>query len=138
MAARAMHGSTVLILVRDILGAGLFGALVEGLGKQPAFPFDGERVESAVERLQPTIVLLDCHHAALRSDAFFSAATAAESVVVLFAPSEPWHDVAEIARRRGIGILVHPHDGESLTDVIRSALTEMFWPSAAGDMRSEV
>ena len=122
MVASATQGSTVLILARDILGAGLLGALVEGLGRQPQFPFDGEREEAAVDRLRPAIVLLDCYHAALRSDAFFSAAAEAQSLVVLFAPSKPWHDVQEIARKRKIGLFVHPEDGESLTDVIRRAL----------------
>ncbi len=119
-----MHGSTVLILVRDILGAGLFAALIEGIGKQPVFPFAGERAEAAVARLRPAIVLLECYHSAARSDAFFAAAEAARSRVVLFAPSAPWEDVQEIAHRRRVDAFVHPADGESLAALIAGALEE--------------
>ncbi len=119
-----MHGSAVLILVRDILGAGLFAALVEGIGKQPLFPFVGERAETAVTRLRPAIVLLECYHPAARSDSFFAAAEAAGSRVVLFAPSAPWEDVEEIAHRRHVAAFVHPAYGESLAMLLTRALEE--------------
>jgi hypothetical protein len=124
MATSAMHGSTVLILVRDILGAGLFAALVEGIGKRPLFPFANERPEIAVARLRPAIVLLECYHAAARSGAFFAAAEAAGSRVVLFAPAAPWKDVEEIAQRRRVAAFVHPANGESLGLLIARALED--------------
>src|SRR5215210_1911103 len=117
-----MAAVTVLILVRDILGAGLFAALVEDANRQPVFPLPGERPESAVERLRPSWILLECHHPAARSDAFFAAVQSSQSRVILFAPGAPWEDCEEIAKRRAVAAFVHPGDGHSLADLVRQAL----------------
>jgi hypothetical protein len=117
-----MEAVTVLILVRDILGGGLFAALAEDVDRQPVFPIPGERPETAVERLRPSFVLLECYHPAARSDAFFIATSAAGSRVILFAPSAPWQDCEEIARRRSVAAFVHPAMGQSLSDLVRQAL----------------
>lgn len=119
-----MAAVTVLILVRDILGGGLFAALAEGADRQPVFPFPGERPESAVERLRPSWILLECYHPAARADAFFAAAAAAGSRVILFTPGAPWEDFEQIARRRSVASFVHPGEGQSLSDLVRQALTE--------------
>ena len=117
-----MEAVTVLILVRDILGGGLFGALAEDVDRRPLFPIPGERPESAVERLRPAWILLECHHPAARSDAFFAATEAASSRVILFAPAAPWEDSEEIAKRRSVAAFVHPANGQSLSDLVRTAL----------------
>ena len=117
-----MEAVTVLILVRDVLGGGLFGALVEDADRQPVFPIPGERPESAVERLRPAWILLECYHPAARSDAFFAAVAGASSAVILFAPSAPWQDCEEIARRRSVAAFLHPGNGQSLSDLVRQAL----------------
>ncbi len=117
-----MEAVTVLILVRDILGGGLFAALAEDADRQPVFPIPGERPESAVERLRPSWVLLECYHPAARSDAFFAAVGDASSRVILFAPAAPWQDCGEIAQRRAVAAFVHPGEGQSLSDLVRQAL----------------
>ncbi|HUF28900.1 MAG TPA: hypothetical protein VMM18_18105 [Gemmatimonadaceae bacterium] len=76
----------------------------------------------AVDRLRPALVLLDCYHAAARSDAFFAAVDAAGSRILLFAPTTPWDDVADITRRPQVGAFVHAGPGESLAALLRSAL----------------
>ena len=119
-----MDDDGVLILVRDTLGGGLFAALAEASGREPVFPFNGERPETAVERLRPARILLECFHPAARSEAFFEALEAAGSRVILFAPAVPWEDCERIARRRGVAAFVHPARGESLTELVRRALTE--------------
>ena len=119
-----MAAVTVLILVRDLLGGGLFAALAEGVDMQPVFPFAGERPESAVERLRPSFILVECYHPAARADSFFAAAAAARSQVVLFAPAAPWEDCEQIAQRHSVKAFVHPAEGESLADLVRRALTE--------------
>jgi hypothetical protein len=119
---RAGARGTVLILVRDVLGAGLFAALAESIGRQPLFPFAGERAETAVSRLSPMTILLECHHAAARSEAFFAAAEAARSRIILFAPTAPWDDFVEIARRPQVVAFVHSQPGRSLADLLREAL----------------
>jgi len=112
----------VLILAREILGAGLLGALVDAAGFEPAFPIAGEHGAAAIARLHPALALVEATHPAARSDAFFSAAAAAGCRVLLFSPSPPWDDLAAIARRHGAA-LIYPETGESLADVIARALT---------------
>jgi hypothetical protein len=119
-----MEAATALILVRDILGGGLFAALAECADRQPVFPFAGERPETAVERIRPVWILLECYHPAARSDAFFAAAEAAGSRVILFTPAAPWEDCEEIARHRSVAAFVHPGNGQSLADLVRRALAE--------------
>ena len=116
-----MEAVTVLILVRDILGGGLFAALAESADRQPVFPFAGERPEAAVERLRPGWILLECYHPAARADTFFAAAAAAGSRVILFAPAAPWEDCEQIARRHSVAAFVHPGEGQSLSDLVRRA-----------------
>lgn len=116
------RGGIVLVLVRDVLGAGLMGALVEGEGATPAFPFASERADIAVRRVRPRIVLADGYHTAARSDAFHAAAVACESAVILFAPAEPWADLQAVVRERPGVRLVAPHDGQSLATLVQAAL----------------
>jgi hypothetical protein len=119
-----MEAVTVLILVRDILGAGLLAALAEGADQTAVFPFPGERPELAVERLRPTRILVECYHPAARADAFFDAAASVGSRVVMFAPTAPWEDCEQIAQTRTVAAFVVPGSGQSLADLVRAALTE--------------
>ena len=119
-----MQDGVVLILVRDILGAGLLAALAEGLALRPAFPIGGERADGALERIRPERVLLECFHPAARSDQFFAAARALGTRVILFAPAAPWDDSDVIARTRDVAAFVHPGPGESLAELLEAALAE--------------
>lgn len=119
-----MQDGVVLILVRDILGAGLFAALAEGAALQPAFAFPGERAETATERLRPSRVLLECYHPAARSDQFFAVAASYRCRVILFTPAAPWADCEEIARSRGVTAFIHPAPDESLAELVAAALAK--------------
>ena len=119
-----MQDGAVLILVRDILGAGLFAALTESAGLQPVFPLNGERADHAIERLRPSRVLLECHHPAARSEPFFAAAGTLGCRVLLFAPAAPWADCRETARTHRVAAFLHPAPGESLAELIAAALAE--------------
>jgi hypothetical protein len=118
-----MEVQTALILVRDVLGGGLFAALAEGAGFSPVFPFAGEKPETAVERLRPSHVLLECYHPAARSDAFYEGATHVGSRIILFAPTAPWQDFEEMGRRRNVEAFIHPANGDSLAGLIAEALS---------------
>ncbi|MGH7719889.1 MAG: hypothetical protein ACREON_13730 [Gemmatimonadaceae bacterium] len=120
-----MDGATVLILTRDILGAGLIGALVDGLGQVPCFPLEAERGDMAVRRLRPSVVILECFHAAARTESFFTAMQEHRVRLVLFAPSAPWEEFAELAERRGAAAFVFPQPGRSVADGLRDALTRI-------------
>jgi hypothetical protein len=120
----AMQEGTVLILVRDILGAGLFAALAEGADRTPVFPLPGERPEISVERTRPACILVECYHPAARSDPFFGCAKTIGSRVIMFAPAAPWQDCEEIAHRRAVTTFLHPAPGQSLADLVRRALAD--------------
>ncbi|HEU4630727.1 MAG TPA: hypothetical protein VFS08_13330 [Gemmatimonadaceae bacterium] len=115
---------TTLILVRDVLGAGLMGVLVEAEGARAVYPMTGEPGDAAVRRLRPTIVLVDASHAAARTDAFYDAARDCACHVVLFAPTAPWGVVADRARGRPGVTLVVPRDDESLAALLQAALRD--------------
>lgn len=114
----------LLLVVRDVLGAGLLGALADAEGYAPCFPHVGERPEQAVLRARPAVVLLDAHHPAARRDELFDACTIGGCRVVLFAPGPPWEmTLADVRRRPGVA-LVTAGEGESFTDRLRGALRE--------------
>jgi hypothetical protein len=119
-----MQEVTVLILVRETLGAGLLAALVESTGRMPVFPIPGERAESAVDRLRPSWILLECHHPAARSDAFHAAVAGAKTRVVVFAPGPSWEDCDALARLHEVAAFVRRADGKSLSDLVQQALSE--------------
>lgn len=117
-----MAGTRVLILVREILGASLIGALVEGRGHEAVFPIVAERAELSISRTRPAAVVVEGHHPATRSDAFFSTAAGLGCAVILFVPGPPWEDIVRIARERDVAAFVHPEPGESLADLLAAAL----------------
>lgn len=114
----------MLILVRDVLGAGLMGVLVEAEGATAIFPFAGERGDVALRRQAPAIALVDGSHPAARSDAFYDAARDGACRVILFAPTAPWGVVADIAHDRPNVILVAPREGDSLAALVQAALRD--------------
>ena len=112
----------VLLVVRDVLGAGLLGALAEMEGYAPAFPLAGERGDLAVRRVRPAVVLVDAYHPAARRDDLFDACATGGCRVVLFAPGAPWEMLLQEARRRPGVALVTAGAGESFADRLRAAL----------------
>jgi hypothetical protein len=115
--------ATVLVLARDVVGAGLLGALVEVSGRKALFPLTGEGPEWAVGRLRPSAVVLDAHHGAARSDAFWAAADEAGCRVILFSPGRPWEEARALAERRR-AVWVCPEPGESLGEQLAAALAD--------------
>ena len=116
--------ATTLILVRDVLGAGLLGILAELEGTSATFPLDGERGDAAVRRLCPSVVLVDGSHAAARSAAFYDAAHDHGCRVVLFAATTPWGDVVDSTRDRPEVTLIVPRAGQSLAAAVQAALRD--------------
>ena len=114
--------AVALLIVRDVLGAGLLGALVELEGYEPAFPLAGERADLAVRRVRAGVVLVDAYHPAARRDELFDACAHARCRIVLFAAGPPWEMLLDEARRRPGIALVTAGDGESLAERLRTAL----------------
>ena len=114
----------VLVLARDVLLAGLLGALVEADDGRPLFPAAGERADVAARRLRPAVALVELPHPAARSAAFLDAMRDVGGRVVVFAAGEPWADLADALRGRPHATLVAAGPGESLGALIRRALRD--------------
>lgn len=112
----------VLIATRDLVGAGLLGALVDGLGATACFPVRGESIEAALKRLVPDCLLMEATHSAARAAETYDAASAAGVGVIVFAPSHPWGEIAGLVGGRPGVTLVWPREGESLAARLEFAL----------------
>lgn len=112
----------ILVATRDLVGAGLLGALVDGLGATALFPIRGESVEAALKRLSPDCLVIEASHPAARAPETYDTTAAAGVGVIVFAPSQPWDEIAEIVGGRPGVTLVWPRDGESLAARLEFAL----------------
>jgi len=112
----------VLVATRDLVGAGLLGALVDGMGATALFPVRGESVEAAIKRLAPDCIVIEASHPAARAPETYDMAAASGASVIVFAPSHPWGAVADLVDGRPDVTLVWPRDGESLAARLEFAL----------------
>lgn len=114
----------VLVLARDVLLAGLLGALVEADDGRPLFPAAGERPDVAARRLRPAVALVELPHPAARAASFLDAMRDVGGRVVVFTAGEPWADLADALRGLPHASLVAARPGESLGALIRRALRD--------------
>lgn len=112
----------ILVATRDLVGAGLLGALVDSMDSIALFPMRGESVEAALKRLAPDCLLIEATHPAARSPETYDATAAAGVGVIVFAPSRPWDEIAQVVDGRPDVTLVWPRDGESLAARLEFAL----------------
>lgn len=115
-------GARILVATRDLVGAGLLGALVDGMGACALFPVRGESVEAALKRLMPDCLLIEASHPAARASETYDTAAAAGVSVIVFAASRPWGTIADMVDGRDGVTLVWPGDGESLAARLEFAL----------------
>lgn len=117
-----MQNGRVLVLTRELIGAGLLGALIETSGRVPVFPISGESAEAALDRTQPEMVLLDAYHPSAQSESFYALTDAARVRVYVFSPVPPWDDLmALISGQRFVAVVV-PRLGETLADSLERVL----------------
>jgi AmiR/NasT family two-component response regulator len=82
----------------------------------------GESVEAALKRLQPDCVVIEAMHPAVRAAETYDTAAATGAGVIVFAPSHPWGEIADIVQKHPGATLVWPRDGESLAARLEFAL----------------
>jgi DNA-binding response OmpR family regulator len=103
-----MLADKVLILSGDQDIGALLAAMLELGGYEAAFPRDDETPETAVARLRPRTVIVDCDLPAARANALYRAAAIHGASVILFSPGRPWDDVARRAAPRGLPFFALP------------------------------
>lgn len=120
------HGSDgrarVLVVTRDLVGAGLVGALVDGMRATALFPVRGESAEAAIRRVAPDCVVLEAMHPGVRAEETYESAAELDAGIIIFAPSRPWGEIAGIVEAHPGVELVWPRDGESLAARLEFAL----------------
>ena len=118
-----MNRHAVLVLSSDALAAALLGASVELAGHAPRFPLFEEAARTALLRVRPRLVLIDCDHEDGCSDAFIGPALMTGSRVLLFRSRRTRRDVTELAGRLGVQVMDMPMEHESLTGALARAMT---------------
>jgi hypothetical protein len=108
----------VLILSADPLAAALLGAAVELAGHAPHFPTPDEGARTALRRLRPRAVLIDCGHEEACSEAFIGPALMTGARVQLFASQHTPSDARDVARRLGLTIAELPMEHDSLATLL--------------------
>lgn len=121
---RALARHSALLLSDDAVVAALLLSLLELEGLVPQYPRRNEPHTAAVARLRPHVVLLDCDHEAVTSDAFFTAASEAGAAVIVFSPVRARHEVEAAAAERGLRWFVLPIDRLQLRRMLAEVLQD--------------
>lgn len=105
----------VLVLAREAVIAALVGMLLELEDYEPVFAAPDERLEDAVRRLRPPlIVVLDGQLPEAASDLFFARCAQSGARVCLFSEPLTADDVRAAARARRVGYFAMPVDRHDL------------------------
>ena len=105
----------ILVLSPDPLAAALLGAAIELAGLAPRYPKLGESPRSALLRVRPRLVVIDCDHEDGCSEAFVGPALMTGSRVVLFRSRRTQRDTSEMANRLGLRTVEMPEEHHELT-----------------------
>lgn len=114
-----MNRLDVLILSTDPLAAALLGAAVELAGHAPKFVLPAEAARTALLRLRPRAVLIDCDHDDACSDAFVGPAIMTGAHVHFVRSARTRRDVAETARRLGVRVIDLPVEHDALASLLQ-------------------
>ena len=117
-----MSRDPILVLSADPLAAALLGAAVELAGYAPRFPLPEESARTALIRVRPRLVLVDCDHEEACTDEFVGPALMTGSKVLLFRSRRTKRDVSEFAERLELLVLEMPTQHESLSRVLHEAI----------------
>jgi hypothetical protein len=115
--------NAVLVLSSDPLAAALLGAAIELDGHIPEFPQADESPRSALLRVRPQLVVVDCDHEDACSESFVGPAMMTGSHVVLFRSRHTKRDVSEMAERLGLRTVGMPEEQESLTALLHDLVS---------------
>ena len=111
----------VLIVAAHPVLAAALGLAVELEGACPCFPAPHERLEEALLRLRPTLLLLDVEHGAAGEDETYRCAADSGSQLVLVGPARRPHRLLRLAERRGMQALALPAELSELRALLPSA-----------------
>jgi len=114
--------SAVLIFSEDPLAAALIGAAVELIGFEPMYATDGEPPRSALLRVRPRLVLVDCDHEGACGPSFIGPALMTGARVVLIASRRSRRDPRALASSFGLRALTLPAGLDAIAQQLRAEL----------------
>lgn len=109
-----MSRAAVLVLSFDPLSAALLGAAIELAGHAPHFPLPEEQARTALLRVRPRLVVVDCDHEDACSEGFVGPALMTGSRVLLFRSRRTRRDMSELSERLGLRVVEMPMEHEPL------------------------
>jgi hypothetical protein len=112
----------VLVFSSDPLAAALVGAAVELAGHMPHFVREGEAARSALLRVRPRLIIIDCDHAEACSDEFVGPALMTAAQVLLFRSRRTVRNASGFAERLSLRVMDMPIEHEQLTTVLNELL----------------
>jgi DNA-binding response OmpR family regulator len=112
----------VLVLSSDPLASALLGAAIELAGHVPRFPQSDEAARSALMRVRPRLVMIDCDHPDGCSDEFIGPALMAGSRVLLFKSRRTRRDVSELTERLGVRVMDMPMEHGTITQLLQQTM----------------
>ena len=114
----------VLVSSGDPLAAALLAAAVELAGHSPHFVQNGEPARSALRRIRPKLILIDCDHEETCSEEFIGPALMMDARVVLFRSHRTQRDMSEFANRLSLRIVDMPLEHDALTGLLNEMLAD--------------
>lgn len=117
-----MTRHAVLVFSSDPLAAALLGASIELSGHDPHFPHVRESSRSALLRVRPKLVLIDCDHEESCSETFVGPALMTGSKVLLFRSRRTERDIGDLADRLGVTVMDLPGQHQTLSEMLRRRL----------------
>ena len=114
----------VLIFSSDPLAAALLGAVVELAEHTPNFARHDEPARSALLRVRPRLVLIDCDHDESCCDEFIGPALMTGAQILLFRSYRTRSDRDTFAARLSLRIMDMPADHNVLTTLLTTMIAE--------------
>jgi DNA-binding NtrC family response regulator len=114
--------STILVIAKEPLIQTLMCSLVDLSGHRAAQPRSDEGVTTAIRRVRPDLLLLDCEHDSACEQEAYDAAAAVDAEVLLFTPARTNAEVADFARVRGLRSMALPIRLNEFSETLQTSL----------------
>ncbi len=114
--------STILVIAREPLIQTLMCSLVDLSGHKATQPRSDESVTTAIARVRPQLLLLDCEHDCACEQEAYDAAADVGARVLLFTPSRTNDEVAEFAKGRGLRSMALPIRLDEFSETLHTSL----------------
>lgn len=114
--------STILVIAKEPLILTLMCSLVDLSGHTATQTRSDESVTSAIRRVRPDLLLLDCEHDCACEEEAYDAAATVGAEVLLFTPARTNDEVADFARMRGLRSMALPIRLDQFTETLQTSL----------------